>query len=127
MSRMLKSRTREQAELLMEWVVDVQSGDMVTILAPPPAKELVTALHGEIGERAAEPVTVMASLDTTVGPSGEHIAEFLTSHDGEFETPRHFQALFEESDVFIGIGGGTNTHILSHVPSKVQQRRSTTE
>lgn len=124
MSRTSKSQAREQAELLVDWAVDIQLGDMVTIVASPPSKELVTALHEEIGKCGAEPVTVMASLDTTIGPSGEHIAEFLTSHDGEFETPRHFQALVEETDVLIGIRGDTNTHILSHVPRKIQQQRS---
>lgn len=69
MSRTSKSRAREQAELLVDWAVDVQTGDMVTIVAASPAKELVTALHEELGKREAEPVTIMASLDKTVGPT----------------------------------------------------------
>lgn len=124
MSRTSKPRPREQAKLLVDWAVNVQSGDMVTIWASPPAKELVTALYREIGKRGAEPVTIMASLDGTIGPSGEHVAEFLTSHGGDFETPRHLQALIDETDVFIGIGGETNTYALSHVPRETQQQRA---
>jgi len=108
----------------MEWAVDVQSGDTVTIVAASPAKELVTALHEEIGERGAEPVTVMASLDRTIGLSGEHVAEFLSNHESEFETPRHLRALVESTDVMIGILSDTNTRVLSHVPSNIQQRRA---
>jgi aminopeptidase len=110
--------------MLADWAVDIGSGGTVTIVATSPAKELVTALHGEIGKRSAEPVTIMASLDTTIGPSGEHVAEFLSNHDGEFETPSHLQALVEETDVMIGIRSDTNTHVLSHVSNDIQQRRA---
>lgn len=119
-----QSRVAKHAELLARWAVDIEAGDMVTIWAADSGKELVDALHAEIGKRRAEPVTVTASLDTTIGPSGSHIAEFLTSHDGEFETPRHLQALMRETDVFIGIGATTNTNTLSHVSNEVQQRRA---
>jgi aminopeptidase len=117
-------RVQEHAELLAgEWL-DIQPGDTVTVLASDPAKELVTALHAEIGKRQGEPVTLTASLDRTIGPSGEHVAAFLANHQGEFETPRHLQALVEETDVFIGIGAETNTNVLGHIPSEVQQRRA---
>lgn len=123
MSRTSKPRVREHAELLVDWL-DVEAGDMATIWASEPAKELVDALHAEFGDRQAEPVTVTASLDRPIGPSGDHIATFLANHDGEFETPRHLQALIEETDVFIGIGASTNTSALSHVSGETQQRRA---
>lgn len=119
-----QSRVAKHAKLLTDRAVDIEAGDMVTIWATDAAKDLVNALHAEIGKREAEPVTVTASLDTTIGPSGNHIAEFLTSHEGEFETPSHLRALMNETDVFIGIGASTNTSILSHVSNEVQQRRA---
>lgn len=123
---MTRPRVKEHAELMVDWAVDVQAGDMVTIWGTKAASELVDALHAEIGKRGAEPVTVDAALDATVGPSGKHIASFLANHEGDLETPRHLQALIDATDVFIGIGADTNMRVLGHVPSDVQQERAKT-
>lgn len=121
---MPQRRVTEQAELLVDWALDVQAGDMVTIWASPPATELVTALHEKLGARGAEPVTISAALDRTVGLSGEPMAAFLANHEGDFETPAHLQALVDATDVFIAISANTNTNVLSHVPAESQQQRA---
>jgi len=104
-----QSRVAKHAELLARWAVDIEAGDMVTIWAADSAKELVDALHAEIGKRRAEPVTVTASLDTTIGPFGSHIAKFLANHEGEFETPHHLRALMCETDARIVSQQGQQT------------------
>jgi len=117
-------RVQEHAERLVDWCVGIGPGDTVTIFASEAAKELVTALHAEIGKRGAEPVTVYAAMDKSVGLSGEPMRAFLRNHDGEFETPEHLEALVDATDAIIGIRSNVNTNVLSDVPAETKQRRT---
>ncbi|WP_138007672.1 aminopeptidase [Halalkalirubrum salinum] len=120
----MDDRVRQQATKLVEWCVEVEPGDTVTIIANEAAKELVTALHAELGDRGAEPVTVYATMDVSVGLSGEPMRAFLQHHDDEFTSPSHLLALLEESDAVIGIRSDTNTNVLSDVSEETKQRRA---
>lgn len=117
-------RVEKHAELLVDWCTDVREGDAVTILASDPAKELVTALHGELGKRNAEPVTVYGTLDSMLGVSGKPMRAYLRNHEGDFDTPRHLVSLLEESDVFIAVRSETNTAVLSDVSAEVKRQRA---
>lgn len=121
---MIDDRVQKQAEKLVDWCVEIESGDTVTIIANETAKELVTALHTELGKREAEPVTVYAALNKSAGLSGEPMRAYLRNHDGEFETPEHFKALIDTSDALIGIRSDVNTNVLSDVPAETKQRRA---
>lgn len=121
---MTDPRVQEQAEKLVDWCVEIEAGDTVTIIANETAKELVTALHVELGKREVEPVTVYATMDKSSGLSGEPMRAFLKNHDGEFETPAHFKALIDASDALIGIRSDVNTNVLSDIPSETKQRRA---
>jgi|AntRauTorcE11898_2_1112593.scaffolds.fasta_scaffold04459_4 aminopeptidase len=121
---MTDHRVREQAEKLVDWCVEIESGDTVTIIANEAAKELVTALHAELGKHGAEPVTVYATLDKSSGLSGEPMRAFLKNYDGEFDTPAHFEALVDASDALIGIRSDVNTNVLNDVPAETKQRRA---
>lgn len=117
-------RVQQHAEQLVDWCVDIESGDTVTIIASEVAKELVTALYAELGERGVEPVTVYAALDKSVGLSGEPMRAFLHAHDEAFTTPTHLEALVDASDAVIGIRSDVNTNVLSDVPAETKQRRA---
>lgn len=120
---MPRPRVKEQVQLLLEWGVDVEQGDNVTIFASENTQEFVTALYAELGALGAEPVTISGRLSTSVGLSGKHAAAFLANHDGESSTPEHLQALADASDVVIAVGGGTNPHVLSHIPQEIHEQR----
>lgn len=120
---MPRPRVEEQVELLLEWGVDIEQGDMVTIFAPEHTMEMVSALHAKLGALGAEPVTIRGRLSTNIGLSGEHVAAFLANHEGEPMTPTHLKALTDASDAIIGIIGGTNLNVVSHVPEETQEAR----
>lgn len=121
---MADTRVQRQAAKLVNWCVEVESGDTVTIIASEVAKELVTALHAELGDRGVEPVTVYAAMDKSVGLSGEPMRAYFRNHDGDFETPEHLKALVDASEAIIGIKSSPNTNVLSDVATEKKQRRA---
>jgi aminopeptidase len=93
-------RIREHAQTIADHSADIQSGDDVVINAPAVAEDLAVALHEVCAERGANPHYVNSSSRAT--------RAFLRNHDGEFETPDHVLALYEEMDVYIAVRGQTN-------------------
>lgn len=94
-------RIREHAEVLVEHSARIESGDNVSIQAPPLAEDLVVALHKLLGERGANPSVIMRSNRAT--------RAFVQSSDTEdFECPAHSMAAAEEADVTIHINGAEN-------------------
>ncbi len=92
-------RIREHAQVIVTHSVDLQEGDNVVIRAPPVAEDLVTALHEEIGDRGANPLTLSTN---------ERFSRAYLRAADEFETPSHREALIEETDVYIAIRANTN-------------------
>lgn len=121
---MTDPRVQEQAKKLVDWCVEIEAGDTVTIIANEAAKELVTALHAELGKREAEPVTVYATMDKSSGLSGEPMRAFLKNYDGAFDTPAHLDALIDASDALIGIRSDVNTNVLNGISAETKQRRA---
>ncbi|MFB6161750.1 MAG: aminopeptidase, partial [Haloferacaceae archaeon] len=93
-------RIREHAEVIADHSTDVGAGDRVVIALPAAAEELAVALHEVCGDRGAVPVYLNNSDRAT--------RAYLRAADGEFETPDHQLAMYEESDVFVLARGGTN-------------------
>jgi len=106
-------RIREHAETVADHSVDLQAGDNVVIDAHPDAADLVTALHEVIADRGANPLTVQDRLGKRFRRA------YLRNHDGDFETPSHVQALYDEMDVYIAIRGGGNATETSDVDPEV--------
>jgi len=106
-------RIREHAEIVADHSVDLQEGDDVVIDAHPAAADLVAALYEVIADRGANPLTVQERLGTRFRRA------YLRNHDGDFETPSHVQALYDEMDVYIAIRGGGNATETSDVDPEV--------
>jgi aminopeptidase len=93
-------RIREHAQVVADHSTDIGEGDNVVVTAPAAAEELVVALHEECAERGANPVYLNSSSRAS--------RAFLRNHDGEFETPDHLLAMYEEMDVFVAVRGDVN-------------------
>mgnify|MGYP000510095366 FL=1 len=102
-------RVREHAETICNHSVDLGAGDHVVIDAHPVSEDLVTALHEVIADRDAHPLVVQERLGTRFRRA------YLRNHDGDFETPAHVQALYDEMDVYIAIRASDNVTQTSDV------------
>jgi len=102
-------RVREHAETICNHSVDLQAGDHVVIDAHPVSEDLVTALHEVIADRGAHPLVVQERLGTRFRRA------YLRNHDGDFETPAHVQALYDEMDVYVAIRASDNVTQTSDV------------
>ena len=109
-------RIEEHAQILLDWSTDVRSGDDVVIAAGAEARELIVALHRELGSRGANP--------TTLYTSGEATRAHLRAHDDEFTLPEHILALYEACDVAIHVRSDSNLAALNDVPGKRLAERS---
>jgi aminopeptidase len=107
-------RVREHADVIVTHSIDLQPGDDVVIDAHPVSEDLVTALHERIADVGANPLTVSKR-------TGKRFRRaYLRNHDGEFETPSHEMALFEEMDVYIAIRADDNVVEESDVDGEVR-------
>ncbi|MFA1612332.1 aminopeptidase [Halobellus rubicundus] len=93
-------RIREHAQIIAEHSTGIEAGDRVVISAPSAAEDLVVALHEECAERGAHPVLLNSDSRAT--------RAFLRNHDGDFETPEHLLAMYEEMDAYIAVRGDEN-------------------
>jgi aminopeptidase len=101
-------RVREHAEVIVNHCTNVERRDNVSIYAPPVAEDLVVALYELLGERGANPSTVM--------DSSRAMRAFVRASDADdFELPAHSMAAMEEADVSIVIEGSYNTNEASDV------------
>jgi aminopeptidase len=107
-------RVREHADVIVTHSIDLQSGENVVIDAHPVSEDLVTALHERIADVGANPLTV------TKRTGKRFRRAYLRNHDGEFETPSHEMALFEEMDVYIAIRADDNVVEESDVDGEVR-------
>lgn len=104
-------RVREHAATIADHSTDIQEGDNVVILAPSIARDLVTALHEEAGNRNANPVVLMS--DSTFRRA------YLTARGGDFQEKSHKKALIEAADVIILVRGERNAAEMSGVDPEV--------
>ncbi|MFW5929927.1 MAG: aminopeptidase [Halobacteriota archaeon] len=106
----------EHARVLVDWCIDAGEGDLVVVSASPEAEELVVALHRELGERGAEPVTLYSSDEAS--------RAFLKAHDGDFVLPEHALALYEASDSVVSVRSDPNLSVMSDVDGETLAERS---
>ncbi|WP_323191174.1 aminopeptidase [Halostella sp. PRR32] len=95
-------RIREHASLIVHQALELDEGDDVVIKAPPVAEDLVVALHEVIGDVGANPLAQYTNRD------GRALRAYLRSHDGDFETPDHEQAMVEAADAHVHIRANEN-------------------
>ncbi|QGN08107.1 aminopeptidase [Halorhabdus sp. CBA1104] len=107
-------RIREQAQVICNHSIDLKAGDNVVIDAHPVAEDLVTALHEEIAAVGAHPLVVSERTGSRFRRA------FLRNHDGDFETPSHVMALYEEMDAYIAIRASDNVTQESDVDPSVR-------
>src|SRR5699024_80049 len=94
---------REHAEVIVDHSTSVESGDNVSITAPPAAEDLVVALYEELGKRGANP-------STSMGSDRAQRAFMRASDPDDFELPAHSMAAMEETDVAISVRASANTN-----------------
>ena len=105
-------RIDEHARVLVEWSTEVKRGDMVVIRATPNSHELAVAVAKHVGKAGGRSVILMDS---------EEIARaFFDGADDETLQvfPKHYMALAEAADVFIGLSAPVNTKALANVDPK---------
>jgi len=93
-------RIREHARIVAEHSTDIDAGDRVVISAPAAAEDLVVALFEECAERGAHPVSMNSDSRAQ--------RAFLRNREGDFETPEHLLAMYEEMDVYVAVRGDVN-------------------
>jgi aminopeptidase len=110
----MDARVREHARIIVDHSVDLSEGENVVIDAHPVAEDLVTALHEEIAQIGGKPLVVTDRLGKRFRRA------YIRNHDGEFETPEHVLALFEEMDAYIAIRGDENVTEESDIDGEAQ-------
>ncbi|XVH32977.1 aminopeptidase [Haloferacaceae archaeon DSL9] len=94
-------RIREHAEIIVDHSVSLEAGDNVVIQMAPEAEDLAVALYELAGDRGANPVWLTYSQRAD--------RAFLRANEGgEFDTPEHQLAFYEETDVFVIARSGAN-------------------
>jgi len=112
----MDERVREHARILVDWCTDLEEDEDVVVSASPEAHELVVALHEEIGERGANPMTLYSSDEAS--------RAYLKAHDGDFSLPEHTLALYEECDAVIHVRSDPNVSEMNDVPGETLAERS---
>jgi aminopeptidase len=110
----MDERVRRHAEILVNYSLEVEQGDMVLVKAPKDAEDLVVALYEQLGEVGARP-----SLQWNSGPAARAYAQAMDTDD--YVTKEHELAAMEETDAAILVSGGGNLYETSDVdPAKSQ-------
>ncbi|WP_380674351.1 aminopeptidase [Salinigranum sp. GCM10025319] len=110
-------RVREHAEIIADHSTGIEAGENVVIAMPREAEDLAVALHEIVGDRGANPVYLNNSERASRAFLRARAAEDEDDEAGagEFETPDHQLALYEESDVVVVARGGANVSEQSDV------------
>jgi aminopeptidase len=115
-------RVEHHAKILVEWSTEVKKGDMVIIRASPDSHDLAVAVSKEVAKAGGSSLIQMISEEIT--------RAFMDGADDEALQlfPRHFKALVESTDVYIGLNSPMNTKALAGVdPKRLMMRRKTTK
>jgi aminopeptidase len=109
----MDERIREHAAVLVDWSARIEAGDHVVVRVAEGAHDLAVAVAEELGERGATLATTYASDEVS--------RAYLRAHDGEFATPTHELALYNEADAVLSLGGGRNTFATADVDGATRQ------
>ena len=103
-------RVRDHAEILVDWSARIEAGDNVIVQVDEGSIPLAIAVAELIGEREASMVMTFESGDV----SRAYLRSFPSL---DFpEDPKHAVGLYEATDVFLRLRGGTNTSATADVP-----------
>ena len=108
----MDDRISRHAEILVDQCAAVEPDDMVRVVAPPEAEDLVVAIHERLGELGARP-----SLSWRGSRASRQYRRALDPEDAK--TAEHTHAALEETDAYIGINGAQNVAEASDVPADV--------
>jgi aminopeptidase len=108
----MDDRIRRHAEVLVDQCAQVQSGDMVRVVAPPVAEDLVVAIYERLGEIGARP-----TLSWRGSRASRAYKRALDPDDAA--TSEHTLAAIKETDAYIGINGSRNVAETSDVSADV--------
>ncbi|NHJ14887.1 MAG: aminopeptidase [Candidatus Thorarchaeota archaeon] len=105
-------RINEHARILVEYSTEIKRGDMVVIQASPYSHELAIAVAKHVGKAGGRSVVLMNSE--------EILRAFFDSADDETLqlAPKHYKALAEAADVFIGLNAYGNMKTMTNVDPK---------
>ena len=107
----MDQRTREHAEVLVDWSARIETGDDVVMRVDDGAHELAVAVAEKLGERGAN------LLATYI--SDEVEAAFVRGHDGEFDDDPDFElAMLEHADSVLSLRGKSNAAEKSSAPGE---------
>lgn len=107
-------RVERHAEVLVEHSIHVEAGDMVQIVAPACAEDLVVALYRQLGEIGAQP-----RLSWLNSRANRAYLQALDPDD--VVTAKHALAAMEETDVHIVVQGHENAAEHSDTPAETSQ------
>jgi aminopeptidase len=118
----MDERVRRHAEILVEDCVDVEPGDMVEVIAPAVAEDLVVAVYERLGEVGARPTLTWRNARASR-------AYARAMDEDDYTLLEHRLAALEETDAYIGIRGDRNIAEDSDVPPEntTAARRTNTE
>jgi len=108
-------RVREHAEIIADHSTGIEAGENVVISMPREAEALAVALHEIVGDRGANPIYLNNSERASRAFMRARADDESEAEGGEFETPAHQLALYEESDVVVVARGGANVSEQSDV------------
>ncbi|MFC4552853.1 MULTISPECIES: aminopeptidase [Halorussus] len=105
----MDERTRDHAEVLVDWSTRVEAGDDVVVRVDDGAHDLAVAVAEKLGEVGAN------VLPTYI--SDEVEAAFVRGHDGGFDEDPDFElAMLERADSVLSLRGKTNVAEKSSAP-----------
>lgn len=111
----MDDRIQQHASVLVDHSVRVERGDMVQIVAPSCAEDLVIALHQRLGKIGAHPHLTWLNAQANQAYLQELEPDAVV-------TAEHARAAMEQTDVHIVIQGHENTAERSDIPAAVEQQ-----
>ena len=110
----MDDRISAHAKTIVDWSARIEAGDDVVVAVGEGAHDLAVAVASVLGERGANVVTTYDSEELQ--------RAYLRGGDQEFEPePAFEQALYENADAVLSLGGSRNAAAMADVP---EQRRN---
>ena len=110
----MDDRIHQHASVLVDWSARITAGDNVVVSVAEGAHDLAVAVADVLGERGANIVTTYNSAEIS--------RAYLRAHETDFEpAPAHEQALYDNADSVLMLGGDRNTTATADVSGKTKQ------
>ncbi len=110
----MDDRIHQHASVLVDWSARITAGDNVVVSVAEGAHDLAVAVADVLGERGANIVTTYNSAEIS--------RAYLRAHETDFEpAPAHEQALYDNADTVLMLGGDRNTTATADVSGETKQ------